>query len=49
VLPIFLDKSIASGRVPEDIGRSVAARQLSDHTVTVSLWEQLIESDGYEF
>lgn len=45
---IFLEKSIALGCVLEEIGRSVAARQLSDYTVTVALWEQLIDSDGYE-
>jgi hypothetical protein len=45
-------RNIATGRVQEDIGRSVAARlprQLSGHTVIVSLWEQLIDSDSYEF
>jgi hypothetical protein len=45
---IFLDSFIASGRVLEDIGRPVAARQLSGHTITVFLWEQLIDSDSYE-
>ena len=37
---IFLEEVEPAGRVQEDIGRFVAARQLSGHTITVSHWEK---------
>ena len=37
---IFLEEIEPGGRVQEDIGRFVAARRLSGHTITVSLWER---------
>ena len=37
---IFLEEVEPGGRVQEDIGRFVAARQLSGHTITVSHWER---------
>ena len=36
---IFLEEVEPGGRVQEDIGRIVAARQLSGHNITVSRWE----------
>jgi hypothetical protein len=37
---IFLEEVEPGGRVQEDIGRIVSARQLSGHTITVSRWER---------
>jgi hypothetical protein len=37
---IFLEEVEPGGRVQEDIGRIVAARQVSGHTITVSHWER---------
>ena len=37
---IFLEEVEPGGRVQEDIGRIVAARQLSGHTITVSHWKR---------
>jgi hypothetical protein len=37
---IFLEELLPSGPVQEGIGKFVAARQLSGHSVTVSLWEK---------
>ena len=37
---IFLEEVEPGGRVQEDIGRIVSARQLSGHTITVSHWER---------
>ena len=37
---IFLEEVEPGGRVQEDIGRIVAVRQVSGHTITVSHWER---------
>ena len=37
---IFLEEVEPAGRVQEDIGKIVAARRLSGHTITVSHWER---------
>jgi hypothetical protein len=37
---IFLEEVEPAGRVQEDIGKFVAARQLSGHTIIVSHWEK---------
>ena len=37
---IFLEEVEPGGRVQEDIGRIVAVRQISGHTITVSHWER---------
>ena len=37
---IFLEELQPGGRVQEDIGKIVAARQLSGHAVTISHWER---------
>jgi hypothetical protein len=37
---IFLEEVEPGGHVQEDIGRIVAARQLSGHTITVSHWKR---------
>ena len=37
---IFLEEVKPGGRVQEDIGKIVAARRLSGHTITVSHWER---------
>jgi hypothetical protein len=41
---IFVEELDASGPVPENIGRFVAARQPSGHTIAISAWDG---SDGY--
>ena len=37
---VFLEGQQPSGPLLEGIGKFVAARQLSDHLITVSLWER---------
>ena len=37
---IFLEEVEPGGRVQEDIGKIVAARQVSGHTITVSYWKR---------
>ena len=44
---LFLDKLHPSGTVPEEIEKFVAARQLAEHPITVSLWERE-HDDGSE-
>ena len=42
---IFLEEVEPAGRVQEDIGKIVAARRLSGHTITVSHWERDLERE----
>jgi len=42
---LFLEELQPSGPIQEDVGKFVAARQLSGHPVTVSLWERDSERD----
>jgi len=44
---LFLEKLHPSGTVQEDIDKFVAARQLVEHPITVSLWERE-QDDGLE-
>jgi hypothetical protein len=45
---IFLEGLESSGPVQEEIGRFVAARQVSSHPVTISLWENSEKDKNYK-
>jgi hypothetical protein len=42
---LFLEEFQPSGPIQEDIGKFIAARQLSSHPMTVSLWERDLDRD----